>query len=391
MRLICSVCMILFWGPIPVSAADAGFSSLIESVMSLDFPKIRVMMRVYTPDATELSFDAFKLSERQSLISTFTVELVRKEPYVALLLDRSSSMEPVVGTVKESAAAFVKGMSGPSRVSLITFASDVDLVTGFIREQEQLLAGIGKMRPWGGTALFDALYQACEQLRSAAGTDDRKTIVLLTDGRDEVRRANPASTHKADGSSSTPGRTTSASSASRGTNIDETFLKRIAGKRRPAQLHRPTARGHFPGDQRRMMLERRYKINMRPFSRTRRHAAVGRRGELKARKIRAPALTSPHDPVKAEAEKPHTEAPLPASRSGTAAPFPRIRWAARRSGMMRISAGSKRPIRTSRRSRRAAAARHWTDLATDAMPVGRNTNRSRFPGRLGQEKPTSPK
>jgi len=88
LRLICSVCMILFWGPIPVSAADAGFSSLIESVMSLDFPKIRVMMRVYTPDATELSFDAFKLSERQSLISTFTVELVRKEPYVALLLDR---------------------------------------------------------------------------------------------------------------------------------------------------------------------------------------------------------------------------------------------------------------------------------------------------------------
>lgn len=384
LRLICSVCMILFWGPIPVSAADAGFSSLIESVMSLDFPKIRVMMRVYTPDATELSFDAFKLSERQSLISTFTVELVRKEPYVALLLDRSSSMEPVVGTVKESAAAFVKGMSGPARVSLITFASDVDLVTGFIREQEQLLAGIGKMRPWGGTALFDALYQACEQLRSAAQIDDRKTIVLLTDGRDESPQGKPGfSTHEADEVIEHARKNNiRVICVALGTNIDETFLKRIAGETKGALLRAPSAdklAGIFQAISARMMLERRYKISYTTPSPerdgTRRELTVA--SELKGRKDQGTgSYVAPVDPVKAEAPT------APAGKRETGGRGIGIRDGGPSSPDIRMGSktirhdvklgrveapdtGTSEEIAHVERQRLAT----WTDLATDAMPA----------------------
>jgi len=384
LRRLFAATLLLLSGITQAVAADSGFSSIIEHVTAIDFPKVRVTMRVYTPDATELTFDAFKLSERQSLISTFTVELVRKEPYVALLLDRSSSMEPVVGTVKESAAAFVKGMSGPSRVSLITFASDVDLVTGFIREQDQLLAGIGKMRPWGGTTLFDALYQACEQLRSAAQIDDRKTIVLLTDGRDESPQGKPGfSTHKADEVIEHARKNNiRVICVALGTNIDETFLKQIAGETKGALLRAPSANrlaGIFQAISARMMLERRYRINYTTPSPerdgTRRELTVT--SELKGRKDQGTGFyVAPTDPVKAEAPQGKTGTPRKAP-SGIAIRDGKASSAEFRMGsktirhdvdLGRVEAPDLGTIPDIDHFERQQLAT-WTDLATDAMPV----------------------
>jgi len=252
--------------PVPACGAESGFSSVIEHVSAMEFPKIHVTMRVFTKEATELTFDSFSLIERKNPVSTFTVSIVRREPFVTLLLDRSSSMETVVGQVKESAAAFVKGLNGPVHTSLVTFASDIDLVTDFTREQEMLLQGIAKMRPWGGTALFDGLYQACEQLRSGTQTDDQKTIVLLTDGRDESPQGKPGfSTHKADEVIAHARKNNiRVICVALGTTIDETFLKQLAAETKGALLRAPSAdklMSLFQAVCARMMLERRYKIS----------------------------------------------------------------------------------------------------------------------------------
>lgn len=390
LRRLFAATMFLFSGFMQLFAADGGFSSVIEHVTSIDFPKIRVMMRVYTPDATELTFDAFKLNERKDLISTFTVELVRKEPYVALLLDRSSSMETVVGTVKESAAAFVKGMNGPVRISLITFASDVDLVTEFTREQDVLLTGITKMRPWGGTALFDALYQSCEQLRSAAQIDDRKTIVLLTDGRDESPQGKPGfSTHKADDVIAHARKNNiRVICVALGTNIDETFLKQIAGETKGALLRAPSAdklAGIFQAISARMMFERRYKISYTTPSPlrdgTRRELTVA--SGLKGQKDQGTGFyVAPTDPVRAEAGPGKTREPGKTDKSGKGNSTIAIRDGSASSPEFRM--GSK-TIRHDVKLGRVEAPdlvttpdighldrqqlATWTDIATDAMPV----------------------
>lgn len=389
--LLHTICTICIFGLIPGFGADSGFSSVIENVTAIDFPKVRVMMRVFTPDATELSHDAFQLNERQSLISTFTVELVRKEPYVALLLDRSSSMESVVGTVKESAAAFVKGMKGPARISLVTFASDVDLVTEFTREQETLLTGIKKMRPWGGTALFDALFQSCEQLRSAAGIDDRKAIVLLTDGRDESPQGKPGfSTHKAaDVIAHACKNNIRVICVALGTSIDETFLKQIAGETKGALLRAPSAdklAGIFQAVSARMMLERRYNICYTTPSPerdgTRRELSVA--SELKGRKDQGSGFyVAPADPVKAES-RPGTSENDPGRTSKSAKPGSDIgildgsgsspdfrlgRKTVRHDVKLgRIEAPDLGTIPDSEHIDRQQLAT-WTDLATSAMPA----------------------
>jgi len=294
---------------VPVTGADNGFSSVIEHISAMEFPKIHVTMRVFTKEATELKFDSFTILERKEPISTFSLSIVRREPFVTLLLDRSSSMETVAGQVKESAAAFVKGLSGPVHVSLMTFASDIDFVTEFTREQETLLEGIAKMRPWGGTALFDGLYQACEQLRAGAQTDDQKTVVLLTDGRDENPQGKPGfSTHKADEVIAHARKNNiRVICVALGTTIDETFLKQLAAETKGALLRAPSADkllSLFQAVSARMMLERRYRLSYTtPVSQrdgTRRDLTVS--SELRGFKDQGTGFyTAPADPVKAEA------------------------------------------------------------------------------------------
>ncbi len=57
-----------------------------------------------------------------------------------------------------------------------------------------LETGINRLRPGGGTALFDAVYTACRDklLDASRGQEPvRKAIVLLSDGDDNQSRVRP--------------------------------------------------------------------------------------------------------------------------------------------------------------------------------------------------------
>ena len=47
---------------------------------------------------------------------------------------------------------------------------------------------VPKLRPGGGTAMFDAIYYACRErlLKSSRATPSRRAIILLSDGEDNL-------------------------------------------------------------------------------------------------------------------------------------------------------------------------------------------------------------
>jgi Ca-activated chloride channel homolog len=69
-----------------------------------------------------------------------------------------------------------------------------DVTQTYTSDQDKLEAGITKLRPGGGTALFDAIYTACRDQLTKVPTAQsavRKALVVISDGDDNQSRAYP--------------------------------------------------------------------------------------------------------------------------------------------------------------------------------------------------------
>jgi VWFA-related protein len=107
---------------------------------------------------------------------------------VLLLVDVSGSMNlPRATTSVRMAAVQVLAALGPAdEVALCSFDSDYRALVPFTRDHERVRRGLEATRPFGATALHDALAQAANEL-SAQG-ESRRAIVVITDGVDTASR-----------------------------------------------------------------------------------------------------------------------------------------------------------------------------------------------------------
>jgi VWFA-related protein len=121
---------------------------------------------------------------------------------LALLLDTSGSEQYMLGAIQDAGGRFLDRVLRKGDEALVmSFDSDVDLLSDFTDDRGQLERAIRHARinvPSGGgginpgpvptsqitgTALYDAIYLACnEKLNTEAG---RKAIVIVTDAQDE--------------------------------------------------------------------------------------------------------------------------------------------------------------------------------------------------------------
>jgi len=153
---------------------------------------------------TDLKQDDFKISEdaQPQKIAFFSKE-VTLPITLAMLLDTSGSEQYMLGAIQEAGGRFIARVLRKGDEALVmSFDSDVDLLSDFTDDRGQLDRAIRKARinmPSGGsiasnpgpigsrqitgTALYDAIYLACnEKLNTEAG---RKAIVIVTDAQDE--------------------------------------------------------------------------------------------------------------------------------------------------------------------------------------------------------------
>jgi VWFA-related protein len=153
---------------------------------------------------TDLNKQDFKISEdgQPQEIAFFSKE-VTLPITLALLLDTSGSEQNMLGAIQDAGAAFLERVLRKGDEALvISFDTDVDLLSDFTDDRRQLERAVRKSRintPSGGsiggnpgpvgsrqitgTALYDAIYLACnDKLSSEAG---RKAIVIVTDAQDE--------------------------------------------------------------------------------------------------------------------------------------------------------------------------------------------------------------
>lgn len=195
MKKILLILLTTIFGMSNCQAKD--FSSEIHSLNAAGFPKIQINLKVFNKSPEVLKADNFVISEDKVPISSFALTATKNRHLMILVIDRSSSIEPAMRAVKEAAAAFVKSMSNEVSIAILSFGSDLDFNHRFSNDADSLTIAISKIRPWGGTLLYDAIFAAAEELNNTAGRNDLKTVVCLTDGRDSRPNGqSPLSTKK---------------------------------------------------------------------------------------------------------------------------------------------------------------------------------------------------
>lgn len=111
---------------------------------------------------------------------------------VGIMLDTSSSIRQRFQFEQDSAIEFLlQILHRNDRAFIEGFDIQTDVTQPFTNNVDLLNQGVRKLRPGGGTALFDALYKAChEQMLTLRDPGSiRKALILVSDGEDNYSHA----------------------------------------------------------------------------------------------------------------------------------------------------------------------------------------------------------
>jgi len=114
---------------------------------------------------------------------------------VGIVIDASTSIRTRFQFEQQSATEFLLQIlkARSDRAFIMGFDVTPTVTQDWTNNLDALETGVNRLRPGGGTALFDAVYTACrDKLLTERGPEPvRKAIVLLSDGDDNQSRVHP--------------------------------------------------------------------------------------------------------------------------------------------------------------------------------------------------------
>jgi Ca-activated chloride channel family protein len=145
----------------------------------------------FVSDLNQKDFQVFEENKPQT-IRFFTRE--RSQPVViGFLLDLSSSSRIHWKNYQAAITELVQILlTGDKKYSgyLIDYAQDAEVAVNTTNDPEPIVDKIRKLKPGGGSALFDAVYLACTSRKLVQGEpiEPRRIIVILGDGHDNASK-----------------------------------------------------------------------------------------------------------------------------------------------------------------------------------------------------------
>ncbi len=159
------------------------------------FPEITVYFEVKGADGgyvLDAKRDQFRVTEdgrdRPILRFEAPVSTEARPTTIVLVVDHSGSMkqDDRIGALKRAVATFLEGLPAGSRVAVIAFSSEVELICPFTADRARVRAAVDALDADGATRYHDAVAGALELL---AGESGRRAILALTDGQDTQSRS----------------------------------------------------------------------------------------------------------------------------------------------------------------------------------------------------------
>lgn len=179
-RLIVIALGVWLWGPLARAQAP---------VYKVDVKLVRVLATVRSNSGElvgTLEKQDFRVLDEGVEQEIAVFERRTEQPLsVALLIDTSLSTAIELRYEVESVRKFLKAFfaEGNPRDSLALYSFNYEVTrrTGFSRRAELFDSVLKRLKPEGGTSLYDAIYLASQELEAREG---RRVIVVVTDGGD---------------------------------------------------------------------------------------------------------------------------------------------------------------------------------------------------------------
>jgi VWFA-related protein len=189
--------------PQQTPAPDSGQAadSDVPTVVRLGVNEVNLIFTVtdkhghYVPNLQQGDFALLDDQKAPDKVTSFHQQ-INLPLRVGIVIDASTSIRSRFQFEQQSATEFL--------LQVLKAKSDRAFVMGFdvtptvnqdwTNDVDKLETGINRLRPGGGTALFDAVYTACRNklLDESRGQEPvRKAMVLLSDGDDNQSRVHP--------------------------------------------------------------------------------------------------------------------------------------------------------------------------------------------------------
>jgi VWFA-related protein len=112
--------------------------------------------------------------------------------WLGLLVDTSGSVNPRFRFEQQAAIQFLRTIvrRNLDHAFVLGFSDRANVTQDFSDDPVLLTAGVTALRNGGGTALFDAIREACDKLSSAAADEQpyARILIVLSDGDDNASR-----------------------------------------------------------------------------------------------------------------------------------------------------------------------------------------------------------
>src|SRR6185437_3069241 len=145
----------------------------------------------FVSDLTEKDFQVYE-DNRPQAIRFFTRE--RNQPVViGFLLDMSNASRIHWKNFQAATIELIQTLlPGDPKYSgyLVDYAQDAEVAVNTTSDSEPLVEKIRKLKPGGGSALYDAIYLACTHHKLIKGEpiEPRRVIVIIGDGHDDASK-----------------------------------------------------------------------------------------------------------------------------------------------------------------------------------------------------------
>jgi VWFA-related protein len=145
----------------------------------------------YIPNLTQNDFALLDDQKAPEKVNSFHQQ-INLPLRVGLLIDTSTSIRSRFQFEQQSASEFLLDVlkSKDDRAFVMGFDVTPTVTVNWTNNLDGLGSGVNRLRPGGGTALFDAVYTACrDKLLTERGPEPvRKAMILISDGDDNQSR-----------------------------------------------------------------------------------------------------------------------------------------------------------------------------------------------------------